>query len=99
MMLSWQIEDYDKKYEGLPKLFHDKKFFEEFAQKHNMRIEFSDLCVPGYWNNDFVFNCCMYSSAKILLCALGAITEKDIHDFFIVFRQALEEMKGAIPVK
>ena len=33
------------------------------------------------------------------LCALGAIDEKDIKDFFVVFREALEEYGVAIPVK
>ena len=33
------------------------------------------------------------------LCALGAIDEKDIQDFFVVFRQALTSTGVAIPVK
>ncbi len=33
------------------------------------------------------------------LCALGAIDEQDIRDFFVVFRQALEANKIAIPVR
>lgn len=32
------------------------------------------------------------------LCALGAITEKDIVDFFIIFKQALEKYEIQIPV-
>lgn len=33
------------------------------------------------------------------LCALGAIDEKDIRDFFVVFRRALESNGIAVPVK
>ena len=33
------------------------------------------------------------------LCALGAIDEKDIEDFFVVFRQALKANNISIPVK
>ena len=32
------------------------------------------------------------------LCALGAIDEKDIQDFFVVFREALELNQIQIPV-
>ena len=54
------IENYDKLYEGLDKFFYDKSFFEKFARSKNMDIVFSDSDVDGYWNNEFVFNCCMY---------------------------------------
>ncbi len=33
------------------------------------------------------------------LCALGAIDESDIHDFFVVFKEALEETGVQLPVK
>lgn len=33
------------------------------------------------------------------LCALGAIDEKDIHDFFAVFKEALKECQVAVPVR
>lgn len=33
------------------------------------------------------------------LCALGAIDEADIRDFFVVFRQALEHCRVSVPVK
>jgi 2-aminoethylphosphonate-pyruvate transaminase len=33
------------------------------------------------------------------LCALGAIDEKDILDFFVVFREALADCNVAVPVK
>ncbi len=54
------IEDYDAKYENLNKLFYSKRFFEEFAQKNGLKIEFSESVVENYWNNEFVFNCFMY---------------------------------------
>ncbi|MDE7294298.1 MAG: class I SAM-dependent methyltransferase [Oscillospiraceae bacterium] len=54
------IENYEEKYAGLPKLFYSREFFEEFADKHNMRIEFCPSEVENYWNNDYIFNCFMY---------------------------------------
>ncbi|WP_027407436.1 2-aminoethylphosphonate aminotransferase [Anaerovibrio sp. RM50] len=33
------------------------------------------------------------------LCALGAIDEKDVKDFFVVFKEALEKCDVAVPVK
>ena len=54
------VEDYENRYKNLPKFFYDKKFFIDFAQKHNMRIVFKNSNVEGYWNNDFIFNCYMY---------------------------------------
>lgn len=54
------IENYDEKYENLHKLFYSKQLFADFAEKHGLRIEFSDSVVENYWNNEFVFNCFMY---------------------------------------
>ncbi|MGN7478787.1 methyltransferase [Solibacillus silvestris] len=54
------IKNYDELYKGLNKLFYSKKFFEEFALKNNMKIEFAESTMKGYWNNKFVFNCYMY---------------------------------------
>lgn len=54
------VEDYEEKYEGLPKLFYSKSSFYDFAQKHNMDIVIMESKVEGYWNNDFVFNCFLY---------------------------------------
>lgn len=39
------------------------------------------------------------STNTFRLCALGAIDEQDIWDFFVVFRQALETYRVAIPVR
>ncbi|MDE6405872.1 MAG: 2-aminoethylphosphonate--pyruvate aminotransferase, partial [Lachnospiraceae bacterium] len=33
------------------------------------------------------------------LCALGAIDRKDIEDFFVVFKEALQKYEVAVPVK
>lgn len=52
--------EYDKKYEGLGKLFYDKKMFIDIANENNMNIEFIDSAVDAYWNNRFVFNCFIY---------------------------------------
>lgn len=54
------IEDYDERYAGLPKYFYEKSFFADFAAAHNMDIQFCESDFPGYWNNEFIFNCYMY---------------------------------------
>lgn len=51
------IEDYEERYEGLPKFFYEKSFFSDFAKRHDMSIRFLQSGVWGYWNNDYVFNC------------------------------------------
>ena len=58
------IPDYKEKYKGLPKLFYEKSFFTDFAESHNMRIEFSEFQMDGYWNNEFVFHCFLYKKGK-----------------------------------
>lgn len=52
--------DYEEKYKNLSKLFYDRKFFIDFAEKHNMEIIFTNDEVQGYWNNGFVYSCFMY---------------------------------------
>ena len=52
--------DYKERYKDLPKLFYRKEFFQEFANKHNLKIVFEKSTVEGYWNNEFIFNCFMY---------------------------------------
>ncbi len=51
-----QIENYDEKYKWLEKLFFDKKFFEDFAKEHNLKIKFFDVNNQYYWNNKYMFN-------------------------------------------
>lgn len=53
------IADYEERYKELPKFFYSKKFFLEFAEKHDMSIRISKPDMKGYWNNDYVFNCFM----------------------------------------
>lgn len=54
------IEDYDKKYIGLEKLFYRRDFFIEIAEKLNMEIVFQKQDTQGYWNNEFGFNVFLY---------------------------------------
>lgn len=54
------VKDYEKRYQNLPKLFYSRQFFLDFAVKHHMNIKFAYSNIPGYWNNDFVFQCFMY---------------------------------------
>ncbi|MCR5304983.1 MAG: aminotransferase class I/II-fold pyridoxal phosphate-dependent enzyme [Oscillospiraceae bacterium] len=60
------VEDYEKRYEGLPKLFYSRKFFTDFAEKHGLRVEFLPSTVEGYWNNDFIFNVFLYRDGSQL---------------------------------
>lgn len=52
-------QDYEKRYQDLPKFFYEKTFFLNFAEKHNMSIRFTKPDMKEYWNNEFVFNCFM----------------------------------------
>ena len=54
------IKDYDKKYKDFPRLYFKKEFFEEFAAKYGMEIEFVEIEMPGYWNAGDNINCFMY---------------------------------------
>ena len=56
------VPNYKERYKDLKKLFYDKDFFINFAQKHRMKILFSKSEVEGYWNNDFVFSCFLYKN-------------------------------------
>ena len=49
-------ENYKERYKDLPKLFYPRKFFEDFALKNHLQIEFYPSNVEGYWNNDFIYN-------------------------------------------
>ncbi len=54
------VENYEERYQNLPKLFYSKEFFSDFAVKHKLQIKFPAFQMPGYWNNEFVFHCFMY---------------------------------------
>lgn len=51
------IENYEERYKGLHKLFYSREFFRNFAKNHNMKVVFKESNIPGYWNNEFIFNC------------------------------------------
>lgn len=52
-------QDYEERYQDLPKFFYEKSFFLDFAEKNNMSIKFTKPDMKDYWNNEFVFNCFM----------------------------------------
>ncbi len=52
-------QDYEERYQNLPKFFYEKTFFLKFAEKNNMSIKFTKPDMKDYWNNEFVFNCFM----------------------------------------
>lgn len=52
--------NYDKLYKGLSKLFYDKEFFIQFAHDNNLKIEFAECNLKGFWDNPFIYNCFMY---------------------------------------
>lgn len=56
--------DYDIRYSGLEKLFYNKSFFLDFADKYNCDIKFEKSDVKGYWNNKFVYNCYLYKQKE-----------------------------------
>lgn len=58
------IADYDERYRGLPKLFYDRAFFTDIAEKNNCELVFAASTVEGYWNNDFIYNCFFYKRQK-----------------------------------
>lgn len=51
------VQDYEERYKELPKLFYEKQFFTEFAEKHHLQILFTKSEMDGYWNNKFVYDC------------------------------------------
>lgn len=48
--------DYDMHYQGLDKLFYEKRFFEKFAEKHDLRVSFEPVRMEGYWNAPFLYS-------------------------------------------
>lgn len=56
------IDNYDEKYKDLNKFFYSKEFFEKYAEKNKLDINFFDSQVEGYWNKDFVFDVYFYKS-------------------------------------
>lgn len=56
--------DYDIKYRGLDKLFFDKQFFIDFAEKYHCDIKIDHSNVKSYWNNNFVYHCYLYKQER-----------------------------------
>lgn len=54
------IPNFEELYEGLPKLFYPKSFFEKFAKDKGMQVKFIKTEIPEYWNNDYVYSCYLY---------------------------------------
>jgi len=61
----------------------------DFNKVHDYCYEHGFTIYPGKVSDTKTFR----------LCALGAIDEKDIRDFFVVFKAALNELNVAVPVK
>ena len=51
------IEDYDRKYEGLDKLFLRKDWLEGIAASYGRRVIYTPVNNPEYLNASYVFNC------------------------------------------
>lgn len=55
-------KNYDELYKNLPKLFISKKFFEDYAAKNNLDVNFPTHHIEGFWNNQFNFDCFLYKN-------------------------------------
>ncbi len=53
------IENYDELYKGLPKKFYPKSFFEDFAARHNLKINFAANELKDYVNAPYTYHCFM----------------------------------------
>ena len=60
------VPNYDELYKDLNKHYYSKDFFRTIAEENGLDISFVDFEIPGYWNNDYVFNCFMYKDPKTL---------------------------------
>ena len=56
------IENYDERYKDLPKKFYPRKFFEDFAARHNLSIRFAANELKNYVNAPFTYHCFMQRS-------------------------------------
>lgn len=54
------IKNYDERYRNLDKKFFGRNFFEQFAEKKQVEVEFRNTQIKGYWNNEFVYDVYMY---------------------------------------
>ncbi len=58
-----RISDYDEKYKGLGHIYFDKKWFLDFAEEHDCRIELFDQQLE-YENSRYRFNCIMHKMKR-----------------------------------
>ena len=54
------IANYDERYKDLPKLFYPRKFFEDFAAHHALKISFAANELNDYVNAPFTYHCFMH---------------------------------------
>ena len=59
-----EVPNYDELYKDLSKQFYSKDFFDKFAKDNDLDIVFTESDIPGYWNNDYIFNCFMYKKGN-----------------------------------
>ena len=52
--------NYDKKYDGLNKVFYPRQMFMNFAEKYGCKVEFTDVKNEHYWNSKYMYNCYIY---------------------------------------
>lgn len=54
------MEDYDRIYDGLDKMFYAKEWFSDMAGRHKKQAVFTKSENPEYWNSRYVFNCFIF---------------------------------------
>lgn len=54
------VENYEERYKNLKKFFYSRNFFQTWADKNGLEIEFYESNVAGYWNSKFVFDVYLY---------------------------------------
>ena len=54
------MENYDKIYEGLPKMFYSREWISHIAEDYNKKTCFTTWDNQEYWNSKYLFNCYIY---------------------------------------
>jgi len=54
------MDDYDRIYEGLDKMFYSKEWLIDIATRHNKQVMFTKGDNPEYWNSKYIFNCFIF---------------------------------------
>lgn len=57
------VEDYEKKYAGLNKIFYPRQMFIDFAKKYGCKIKFTEVKNDYYWNSRYMYNCYIYKNS------------------------------------